>query len=153
MKIAEVRVNVSANGVDKNFSYRVPEDFNFIATGWRVVVPFREKEFVGFVMEVKSVETEPDFELINILEVLDAEPWFTSTMLAEARWLANFYLCPLNFAMGLFMAGQSRKKISVKSERVFKLVGDFDEKNFTRKHAQLKFLNLLRERGEISASQ
>ena len=153
MKIAEVRVNVSANGVDKNFSYRVPEEFNFLATGWRVVVPFREKEYVGFVMEVKNVDTEPDFELKNILEVLDAEPWFTSTMLAEARWLANFYLCPLAFAMGLFMAGQSRKKISVKSERVFKSAGEFDEKNFTRKPAQLKLLKLLRERGEISASQ
>ena len=115
MKIAEVRVNVSANGVDKNFSYRVPEEFNFLATGWRVVVPFREKEYVGFVMEVKDVKTEPDFELKDILEVLDAEPWFTPTMLAEARWLADFYLCPLALAMGLFMAGRSRKNISDKA--------------------------------------
>ena len=153
MKIAEVRVNVSANGVDKNFSYRVPEKFNFLATGWRVVVPFHNKEYVGFVMEVKNVETEPDFELKNILEVLDAEPWFTPTMLAEARWLANFYLCPLAVAMSLFMAGRSREKISVKSERVFKLAGDFDEKFFTRKPAQLKLLKFLQERGELSATQ
>ena len=152
MKIAEVRVNVLTNGLDKDFSYRVPDELNFLSTGWRVVVPFNGRQYVGFVMNVAKVDTVPNFDLKDISEVLDAEPWFTSTMLAEARWLADFYLCPLAVAMSLFMAGQNRKPIAPKFERVLKLSGTFDEKSFTRKPAQLRLLKLLRERGQVQAS-
>ena len=153
MKIAEVRVNVLTNGLDKDFSYRVPDELSFLSTGWRVVVPFNGREYVGFVMNVAKVDTVPDFDLKDISEVLDAEPWFTSTMLAEARWLADFYLCPLAVAMSLFMAGQNRKRIAAKFERVLKLSGMFDEKSFTRKPAQLRLLKLLREHGEIRSTE
>ncbi len=152
MIIAQVRVNVSTSGVDKDFSYRVPDELNFLTAGWRVVVPFNDREYVGFVMNVATVGDPPNFELKDISEVLDAEPWFTPTMLAEARWLAYFYLCPLAVAMSLFMAGQSRRPIAAKFERVLKLSGTFDEKLFTRKPAQLKLLKLLRERGQLQAS-
>ena len=37
MIIAQVRVNVSTSGVDKDFSYRVPEELNFLTAGWQVV--------------------------------------------------------------------------------------------------------------------
>ena len=153
MKIAQVRVNISTSGLDKDFSYRVPDELNFLSTGWRVVVPFNGNEYVGFVMNVATVGDPPNFELKDISSILDEEPWFTPTMLAEARWLADFYLCPLAVAMSLFMAGQNRKRITAKFERVLTLSHDFDEKLFTRKPAQLRLLNLLRERGKIRASQ
>ena len=38
MKIAQVRVNVPTCGVDKDFSYRVSDELNFLTAGWRVVV-------------------------------------------------------------------------------------------------------------------
>ena len=116
-------------------------------------MPFRDAEYVGFVMNVATVGDPPNFTLKDILEVLDAEPWFTPTMLAEARWLADFYLCPLAQAMSLFVAGQSRKPIAAKFERVLKLSRDFDEKLFTRKPAQLRLLKLIGERGKVRASE
>ncbi len=37
MIIAQVRVNVSTSGVDKDFSYRVPDKLNFLTAGRQVV--------------------------------------------------------------------------------------------------------------------
>lgn len=155
MIIAEVCVNVNANAIDKNFSYRVPDEFNFLTAGWRVIIPFAQQKVDGFVMSVHTVDddTKFDFVLKNISDVIDEEPWFTPQMMNAARWLANFYLCPLSQAMTMFMPGRRGKKIVARFERVFKLAGTFDEKNFLRAPAQLKFLQLLRERGELSAAE
>ena len=155
MKIAEVCVNVAANAIDKNFSYRVPDELNFLAAGWRVLVEFGRQKVDGFVMGVHTVkdDTEFDFALKNISGVIDEEPWFTPQMMNAARWLAEFYLCPLSQAMGLFMPGRRGKKIVARFERVLKLAAPFDEKNFSNKPAQRKLLRLIEEHGEISAAQ
>lgn len=151
MIIAEVCVNVATNSIDKNFTYLVPERLKFLTAGWRVIVPFGRQKVGGFVMGVHNTDdaTTFEFELKEIAEVIDDEPWFTTEMMSAARWLAEFYLCPLSQTMGLFMPGRRGKKISARFERVLKLAREFDEKNFNRAPAQLKLLKLLEERGEI----
>ncbi len=51
MKIAEVRVNVLTSGLDKNFSYRVPDGLNFLSAGWRVVVSVAIDVAVNFALK------------------------------------------------------------------------------------------------------
>ncbi len=154
MIIAEVCVNVATNSLQKNFTYRVPERLKFLAAGWRVFVPFGAQKLDGFVIKVREVDdaTEFDFELKEIFDVFDDEPWFTPEMMSAARWLAEFYLCPLSLAMGLFMPGRRGKKISARYEKVLTLKKNFDEKNFSNKPAQLKILKFLSEHGELSLS-
>ena len=153
MKVAEVCANVAANSIDKNYSYLVPERLNFLTAGWRVLIPFGKRKIDGFVMSVHEVEdlTEFEFELKEILEVIDEEPWFTPEMRIAARWLSEFYLCPLSLTMNLFMPGRRGKKISARFEKILRLAGNFDEKKFSNKPAQLKLLKLLAERGELRA--
>ena len=105
-------------------------------------------------MKVREVDdaTDFDFELKEIFDVFDDEPWFTPEMMNAARWLAEFYLCPLSLAMGLFMPGRRGKKISARYEKVLTLKKIFDEKNFSNKPAQLKILKFLSEHGELSLS-
>ena len=145
MLIAKVCVNVTSNAVDKNFTYRVPDDLKFLTAGWRVIIPFGRQKIDGFVMSVHEVDDSTTFEftLKDIAGVVDDEPWFTPAMMNSARWLSEFYMCPLSQTMSLFMPGQRVKKISARFERVFKLAGTFDEKNFSNKRAQLKLLRLL----------
>ena len=155
MIIAEVCVNVATNSIDKNFTYRVPERLNFLAAGWRVTVSFGGRRVDGFVMSVHEVEDSMQFNfaLKEIDAAIDDEPWFTPEMMNAAHWLAEFYLCPLSLAMGLFMPGKRGKKISPRVERFLSLAKDFDAADFSRAPAQLKFLQLLKERGTIRAGE
>ncbi len=151
MIIAEVCVNVTANNIQQTFIYRVPERLKFITAGWRVDIPFKERKVDGFVMSVREVDDATTFEfaLKEITDAIDDEAWFTPMMMRAARWLSEFYLCPLSQTMGLFMPGRRGKKISALFERVLKLVKAFDAKDFPRAVAQLRLLKLLTERGEL----
>ena len=154
MIIAEVCVNVAANSVQQNFIYRVPESLKFLSAGWRVIVPFGAQTLDGFVMKMREVDDATKFEFVlkDIKSAVDDEPWFTPEMMSAARWLAEFYLCPLSMTMGLFMPGRRGKKISVLFERVLKPLKNFDEKIFKKNSAQLKVLKLLAESGELNLS-
>ena len=151
MIIAEVCVNVTANSIQQNFTYLVPERLKFLTAGWRVAIPFGTRNIDGFVMDVREVDdaTTFDFELKEIFDAIDDEAWFTPEMMNAARWLSEFYLCPLSQTMGLFMPGRRGKKISARFEKVYRLARDFDEENFSNKPARLRILKLLRERGEV----
>ncbi|MBQ6005053.1 MAG: primosomal protein N' [Selenomonadaceae bacterium] len=155
MVIAEVCVNVAANSINKNFTYLVPESLKFLTAGWRVIVPFGKVKVDGFVMSVREVDdaTKFEFALKKIFDVIDEEPWFTSSMMGAARWMSEFYLCPLSKTMTLFMPGSKCKKISVRYEKFLRLAKKFDEKNFKKAPAQLKLLKLLAEVSELSASE
>ena len=151
MTIAEVCVNVTANRIQQNFTYLVPARLKFLTAGWRVAIPFGTRNIDGFVIDVREVDdaTKFDFELKEIFDAIDDEAWFTPEMMSAARWLSEFYLCPLSQTMGLFMPGRRGKKISALFEKIYRLAQDFDEKNFSSKPARLKFLKLLKERGEV----
>lgn len=155
MEVAEVCVNVTANSIDQTFTYIVPDRLKFLTAGWRVLIPFGQLNVDGFVMSVSEVEdaTKFGFRLKEITDVIDEEAWFTPEMRNAARWLSEFYLCPLSQTMGLFMPGKRGKKISARSERILTLASEFNEENFKRTPAQLKFLRLLKERGELRASE
>ncbi len=152
MTVAEIYANVQVKSIDKTFTYKVPEKFNFLTAGWRVFVPFGGREKIdGFVVRVyEAEETDFDFELKNISEVIDDEAWFTPKMISAAEMLSDFYLCPTAQTMSLFMPGNAGKKISPQFERTAKLVKDFDEKEFSRRPAQLKLLKFLKVNGEVA---
>lgn len=151
MTISDICVNVTANSVQQNFIYLVPERLKFLSAGWRVLIPFGTRKLDGFVMDVREVDDDIKFpfELKEIIDVIDDEAWFTEEMMNAAHWLSEFYLCPLSMAMGLFMPGRRGKKISVRLEKVYKLARTFDEGKFKSTPARLKFLKLLSERGEV----
>ncbi|MBQ7705911.1 MAG: hypothetical protein IJT73_10915 [Selenomonadaceae bacterium] len=59
MLTAEICVNVTAKKKLEIYTYAVPQKFNFLAQGWRVIVPFGRQ----------------------IVDVVDDEIWFTPQML------------------------------------------------------------------------
>lgn len=153
MLVAEICANLPAKNIDQTYTYAIPERLKFLTVGWRVIVPFGRQTIDGFVMRVRETDETFDFELKEIADAVDDEPWFTPEMRLLSRWLADFYLCPLAQSMSLFMPGGRSKKIKPKLERVLKLVGTFDEKNFKRFPSQLKLLKILREKSEVPTSE
>ncbi len=158
MLIAEICANVQVKSINQNFTYKVPERLNFLSAGWRVIVPFGyRKKIDGFVLKISEVadDTQFDFELKEIFGAIDDEAWFTPEMINSARWLADFYLCPLSQSMSLFMPGKVGKKISQLSEKIFKLPknfsADFISNLNPRANMQAKILKILFERKELRA--
>ena len=74
---ANVIVEITAKSVDKTFTYIVPNRYrNIIKIGSRVKVPFATKTLEGFVLNITN-EFNNDYELKEILELVDEEPCYT----------------------------------------------------------------------------
>lgn len=109
-KVAEVFVNIPIKSIAKAYTYIVPEEFSYIGAGWRILVPFGNRQAEGFV--VATAERESTAELKPILALVDAEPWFNDAMIALSYWMAAYYLCSPAEIMRLFMPGKSGSKIT-----------------------------------------
>lgn len=105
MEYAKVAINLPVKNLFRQFTYHVPESLDFLAQGWRVVVPFGTQLVEGFIVEEDKA---PDLsrELKDIVDVVGTEPWFDSEMLATAYWLSQYYLCSLAEALRLFIPGK-----------------------------------------------
>lgn len=111
--IVDVFVNVPVKKLDKPFTYRVPSQFSHVDVGWRVLVPFGGRMVEGFVVERRDDSSlAGDIELKSIVDVLDEDAWFSSDMIAMAKWVSEYYLCTLAEAMRLFIPGKGGVRIS-----------------------------------------
>ena len=153
MLTAEICINLTAKNIFQTFTYLVPEKFNFLEKGWRVIVSFGRQIVDGFIIEIKDTDETFEFELKEILDVVDDEIWFTPQMSKMANWISDFYLCPLSQSMSLFMAGRHSKKIAPKIKKVLRLTGTFEETKFTRAKKQLEILKRLSEVKEITITE
>ncbi len=156
MLIAEICTNIQVQVIDRPFTYIVPNHMKFLTAGWRVFVPFGNRQKIdGFVLSVREVDDDQNFafKLKPIDDVIDDVAWFTPEMLNAAKWLADFYLCPLAQAMSLFMPVKHSRKIKAKFEKIFKLAGNFNDADFKRTPAQLQALKILREESELTFAQ
>ena len=94
---AFVRVIVD-HSPDREFDYAVPETLaSSIDIGTRVRLPFREKETLGTVVGLLD---ESDIENIRPITSLVGEQNAVRPKLIElARWMADYYACPVETAM------------------------------------------------------
>ena len=157
MLLAEIWANVQVKSINQTYTYIVPNHLKFINTGWRVVVPFGPRDKIdGFVIRVYEGNAgDFDFALKEIIAAIDDEAWFTEDMMSSAKWLADFYLCPLSQTMSLFMPGNKSKKIEPIYENIIKLkkAVDLDKAIASidkRKVAQIRLLDLIKAKGELS---
>jgi len=81
--------------IHRTFTYRVEGDPP--APGTRVQVPFRQREWIGWV--VGPAEETPESGLKSVLAVLDSEPSVPADLLELARWTADYYVAPLGIVL------------------------------------------------------
>lgn len=92
----DVLVEVKARQVDKTFTYLVPKELeNKIQISVRVLVPFGKRKIEGFILKINKEKIEYDYELKEIIDVIDDHPVINSEMLELGKYISKKYLSPL----------------------------------------------------------
>jgi primosomal protein N' (replication factor Y) len=79
----------------RTFTYAVPPALRAQARpGARVLVPFGQRERIGWIDRVAETVAKPE-RAKPVTAVLDATPSATPAILALCRWIADYYLAPL----------------------------------------------------------
>ncbi len=80
--------------IKETYSYSIPKNLISVAEiGRRVRVPFRNREVIGYVLDKKTGKQGDDLK--DILDVLDAEPLFSESLVPFFRWMSDYYLYPI----------------------------------------------------------
>ena len=92
---AKVIVEIGVKNVDREFVYIVPDRFrDIIKIGSRVKVSFGKMIIEGFVLDLFDNYKE-DYELKEIIEVIDLEPILNNEMLELGKKIQEYTLCSL----------------------------------------------------------
>lgn len=91
--IANVLLEISK--LDKTFTYKIPKYMEGkCRVGMRVLVPFANRQLEGFVMNI-SDEIPTDYELKEIINIVDEEEVLNSELLKLGNYIHNKTLCTL----------------------------------------------------------
>lgn len=99
MKLVEVLIEYPNMSLDRPFSYACDDDS--IKVGVRVVVSFKNKDIVGYVYDVKDLnslceyEKEKNIELKYIKKILDDKPILNEELRAIALEMKDYYFSTL----------------------------------------------------------
>ena len=105
----------------RTFTYAVPKTGRDLAkVGSRVLVPFQKRKITGFIIGLKYRKKKEDYELKDILEVLDEEPVFTARFLSFTRKFSDACFLSwgelLQAALPPSYVPKSRTKVSLSQE-------------------------------------
>ena len=93
MKYAEVILPLP---LYSTFTYSIPESIgNAAQIGCRVLVPFGKKKIYTGIITLLHNNRPGDFEVKNIISVLDDYPILRHPQLKFWEWIANYYLCSI----------------------------------------------------------
>ncbi|MGX8706560.1 MAG: replication restart helicase PriA, partial [bacterium] len=107
MLYAEVIVDLSAEAVDKRFSYAIPEGME-LQPGMLVTVPFGPRTLDGFVVALSDACRVSPERVKPVLKVARPEPVVLPELMALADWMHRRYLCNLVDALRLMIPSELR---------------------------------------------
>jgi len=80
--------------VDQAYTYRVPAALEAdVQVGCRVLVPLRNRRLTGVIVEQGPPENTLDFQVKDVIDVLDDVPTCTDGLLRLTKWIADYYVC------------------------------------------------------------
>ena len=93
-------------GVDRAFTYRLPQEVGAASPGCRVLVPFGSRAVVGVVRAAEPSEAPPD-RIRAVLGVLDPprSPALGRELLELAEWMSDYYLAPVGEVVRAMLPG------------------------------------------------
>ena len=84
----DVLIELSSFNIDKTFTYKVPSNTK-ILVGSRVLVPFSNQKLEGFVLNIKDNIDDIDYEIKEIIDVIDQEPILNEELLSLGKTLSD----------------------------------------------------------------
>jgi primosomal protein N' (replication factor Y) (superfamily II helicase) len=143
---------ITDDPTDKELDYTIPESWaGKVHIGSRVKVPLRSREILATVVAIVDTPSVPEPKIISGL--ISESPILNKSLLALARWMAEYYCCPVETAIRSLLPEVIRKaKLGFKRERIISCKGvssEADLKNLEEKAPrQAHVLRFVTELGE-----
>ena len=123
------------SGVDREFDYVVGDEIWPVLEGQRVEVPFgrSNKHQIGFCVgsDISAAESfageGKGHRLKRVLKVVDTEPLLDSGLLELARWISQYYVCPLGQVLAAMVPAAVKKGAGIKREKYVWLAEGYQE--------------------------
>src|SRR6266536_5239012 len=113
--IARVTLEIALR---KEFDYLVPPEFERqMEVGTRVKVPFGPRQVMGCVTAL--VDQSPHTHLRAVLKVVGVQALVTPEILKVARWISEYYCCPVETALRSVLPEAVRKEEEGWRERLY----------------------------------
>ncbi len=129
-----VRVALES-AADTEFDYLVPDALWPIEVGRRVEVPFGKgnRKAVAFCVEA-DVAAEKSFaagggkvRLKRVSKLVDEQPLLGPELMALARWISQYYVCPLGQVLAAMVPGAVKRAAGVRRQRCVYLAGPAEQ--------------------------
>ena len=155
---ASVIVEIGAKNVDKTFTYKIPSDMvDFIKIGSRVKVSFGKQLLEGFVLDIFDNIKDIDYDVKDIIELVDMEPILNKEMLELGREISNYTLCSLISAYQVMLPKALKASydtnINIKKDKYLVLDCEIEKVNEyvnkCRYSGQVVILNSIIDKGEV----
>ncbi len=113
------------SAADMEFDYAVPDDLWPIQLGRRVQVPFGKHNklqtafCVGVDMctdnETTAQKSQKPFKLKHVCAIVDTEPLIDDLLIQLARWISEYYVCPLGQVLAAMVPAAVKKGAGLKT--------------------------------------
>ncbi len=145
--VAQILTQIKSKQVDKTFTYKIPKEIEpKIKVGIRVIIPFGKQKLEGFVLKIEE-EKQYDYELKNILEVVDEYPILTDEMLELGKVISNKTLCTLVNAYQTMLPTSLKAKIGNHLNKKYETIIEINElKDIKYTEKQLGLLELIKSK-------
>ena len=111
----------------KELDYSIPEScIGKVHVGSRVKVPLRSREILATVVALVDTPSVPEPK--HILALVSESPILNESLLALARWMAEYYCCPVETAIRSVLPQVIRKaELGFKRERIVSVGNEISE--------------------------
>jgi primosomal protein N' (replication factor Y) len=118
---------ITDDPTDKELDYSIPQTWaGKVHIGSRVKVPLRSREILATVVALVDTPSVPEPKTISAL--ISESPILNKSLLALARWMAEYYCCPVESAIRSLLPEVIRKaKLGFKRERIISVSREFSE--------------------------
>ncbi|MBQ8506110.1 MAG: primosomal protein N' [Clostridia bacterium] len=124
MRYANVIVDLSAEALDRLFSYSIPEDMDLLP-GQQVLLPFGPRKIEGFVVSISDSCALPPEKVKDVIAPMQAYPVVLPELMDLAHWMHERYLCNLVDALRLMIPSELRNgSVRIKNRRFARLSWD-----------------------------
>lgn len=143
--VADILVEIKAKQIVQTFTYAIPNNLlEQVTIGKRVIVPFGSQTLEGFVLKVEKRKV--DFELKNIIEVIDENPVLNQELLELGKYISKKTMCNLISAYQVMLPSALKAKhgfeVPKKYITYLKLIDyDYKPKNDNQKEVIDKLKN------------
>jgi primosomal protein N' (replication factor Y) (superfamily II helicase) len=127
---------VFETAADMEFSYALPDTLWPIQQGQRVEVPFgrNNKIETGFCVGIEektrlapSFMAGSDYKLKIVEKIVDKEPLVNAELMQLARWISEYYVCPLGQVLSAIVPAAVKRSAGLKTQTFIYLNVSVDE--------------------------